>query len=297
MSKPKFLWLTGILLTAAAAIIACSGGAPPVDCGMQEDYVVVHKADGSAGCVTLSGLIGALGAPGAKGDIGDAGPQGPKGDIGPQGPKGDRGDKGDIGPKGDRGDKGDIGDIGPQGPKGDTGAPGGPPGPQGPQGDKGNKGDKGEQGPKGDKGDKGDPVTKVTIQTTDPPPLDIPNTVMNVDLYQLYAKYDENLFAFKLEWNEKLVSTSGLVTGFGKNVVFIKHLSEERQPRVAATIGTQTQTVIFDAECNINDTDEIIHALASLNVNDKVTVVGKINTERGIGALYLADCKIGRYEE
>ncbi len=271
MSKPNFL--IGILLTAAAVLIACSGGAPPVDCGMQEDYVVVHKPDGSAGCVTLSGLIGAPGAPGAKGD------------VGLQGPKGDRGDKGDPGEPGAKGD------VGPQGPKVD---PGGPPGPQGPKGD---KGDKGEQGTKGDKGDKGDPVTKVVIQTTDPPPLDIPDTVMNVDLYQLYAKYDENLFAFKLEWNGKLVSTSGFVTGFGKNVVYIKHLSEERQPRVSATIGTQTQTVIFDAECNINDTDEIIHALASLNVNDKVTVVGKINTESGVGALYLSDCKIGKYEE
>ncbi len=270
----------GMLFMAGFALSACSGG-QQVECALQEEYVVTRNPDGSVSCVPLSSLVVTQGDKGDRGDVGAQGPKGDKGDVGAQGDKGDRGERGErgeagpIGPKGDKGDRGDKGDTGNTGAQGDKGDRGerGEVGPIGPKGDKGDLGGpQGPIGPRGPKGDKGDPVTTIVVKSVTPAPtLDLPDSVINLDIVAMRDAIKNNSHAFMLEYQGKLISTSGLLD---LNSVEIRSGSS------------------FYVGCYEYDRRE----LASLNDGDLLTVVGTI-ADASEYYVYLTGCKFGKHED
>ena len=240
----------GMLFMAGFALSACSGG-QQVECALQEEYVVTRNPDGSVSCVPLSSLVVTQGDKGDRGDVGAQGPKGDKGDVGAQGDRGERGERGEAGPigpkgdKGDRGDKGDTGNTGAQGDKGDRGERG-EVGPIGPKGDKGDLGGpQGPQGPMGPKGDKGDPVTTIVVKSVTPAPmLDLPDSVINLDIVAIRDAVKNNPHAFMLEYEGKLISTSGFLDLNGANI----EIAKREYPDAAGREGARaTSTVVFGA--------------------------------------------------
>ncbi len=322
----------GMLFMAGFALSACSGG-QQVECALQEEYVVTRNPDGSVSCVPLSSLVVTQGDKGDRGDVGAQGPKGDKGDVGAQGDRGERGERGEAGPigpkgdKGDRGDKGDTGNTGAQGDKGDRGERG-EVGPIGPKGDKGDLGGpQGPIGPRGPKGDKGDPVTTIVVQSVTPAPaLDLPDSVINLDIAAMRDAVENNQHAFMLEYEGKLISTSGLLDLNGAQIRIVKTEETDAGPSMSHMDGRVLKrsgngfTLLKDGRVsNLSDEDgqamwrEIENdsfnvscsgydrrELASLTDGDLVTVVGTVPDSFGSFVhlfVHLTDCKFGEYED